>query len=175
MRKYAIAFVLVVVMAVVYYYSLSSKKPLYGNDERQIKAAIQAVKGYEDQTITILAVRDFDDLRIVGLLADDRPAHAEFRKNESGDYEWRQIEAVNGSSLGFFLLKQEADQKIMIVTDSNNAIAKLSVKINGSLVEHSIRPSQSSVTWIDLPPSQNGEYRFDDYQYFDEDNRLIES
>ena len=63
----------------------------------------------------------------------------------------------------------------MIVTSPNNQAAKLSVEINYQLIEQSINPMQSGVTWIDLPQTDSGEYRFENYKYCDQEGKIIKN
>ena len=152
-----------------------SNQKYYGNNEEMIKKVIHSIDGYEKRSISILEIKDFNETRIVSMLADNRPGYIEFNKNKKGNYEWRHIEVTNEGTFGFYLPKINKESKIMIVTNPNNNMAKLSVKINNQYIEQLINPIQSSVTWIDLPQTENNEYRFDNYKYFDQNGQLIKN
>lgn len=169
MKKYIlIAIGLLLVLVLIYESAQLSRQQYYGNDEESIEKAIHSIDGYEKQSISILEVKDFDEVRIAGILADNRPGYIEFKRNKKGNYEWSHIETTNGGTLGFYLpdFNKASNRKIMLVTNQNNQIAKLSVEINGQLIEQVINPLQSSVTWIDLPQAEGDQYRFENYKYY---------
>ncbi|WP_435921446.1 hypothetical protein [Paenibacillus sp. DYY-L-2] len=174
MKKYFIAIVLVLVTFLVLLFN-SSKQQYYGNNEELIEKVIHTIDGYEHRSISVLEVKDINETRIVGILADNLPGYIEFKRNNKGNYEWIHIEVTNEGTLGFYLpdMNKASNRKIMIVTNQDNQIAKISVEINNQLVEKSIKPIQSSVTWIDLPQTNNDEYRFDNYQYYDQNDQVV--
>jgi hypothetical protein len=144
--------------------------------EESIKKVIQSIDGYESKAISILAINDFNEIRIAGILADNHPGYIEFKRNKNGDYEWSHIETTSGeATLGFYLpnISEVSSRKIMVVTNQNNQIAKLTVEINKQLFEKLINSIQSSVTWFDLPQTESNEYRFDNYKYYDKNGQLI--
>lgn len=173
---YPIVAVILFATYVLYHGMNNSKQHFYGNNEEMIIETIHSIKGYENQAVVVLKKSDISDTRVVGILTDDHPGYITFKRNKRGDYEWNQIQmSVDGSTLGFYLpdMDQGQKRKILIVTNQNNDIAKLSVTINGQLMEQAIRPMQNNVIWIDLPKSDSGEYRFDDYRYYDNSNQQI--
>ncbi len=63
--------------------------------------------------------------------------------------------------------------KIMFVTNYENEIAKMKVDINEITLEQLFTPYQATVTWGDLPPSNENHYEYRNYKYFDQNENLI--
>jgi hypothetical protein len=174
--NYLIVAIVLLAAYLLYHSIYNSKQQFYGNNEEMIIETIHSINGYEKQVISVLNISDFDDIRIVGILADNQPGYIKFRRNESGDYQWNEIQVSrDGSTFGFYLpnIDRGQNQKILIVTNQKNDIAKFSVEVNQQLIEQAISPMYSNVIWIDLPKSDSGEYRFENYQYYDEQDQLI--
>ena len=73
-------------LLVVGAYQLYQSKQLYGNDEASIIEVITSFDDYEDKQIEILEINDFDDVRIVAFLSNNKPSYIEFNKNEKGKF-----------------------------------------------------------------------------------------
>lgn len=177
MKKYFMIVIVLILLTFLIYKFTNTSTQYYGNNKEAIKKVVNSIEGYEDQSISVLEVKDFNDNRIAGILVNNRPGYIEFKKNKNGDYVWSHIEATNDNALGFYLpdINEASNRKIMIVTSPNNQVAKLSVEINYKLIEQSIYPIQSSVTWIDLPQTESDEYRFDNYKYYDQEGNIIKN
>jgi hypothetical protein len=57
-------------MNLVSAYAWYQSTKVYGNDKESIIKVIKSVKGYEDKDIHFVQINDFDDVRIVGFLAN---------------------------------------------------------------------------------------------------------
>ena len=171
-RNFGIIFIAITLVAASFYY-INHSKEVYGNDKDSIVKVIKSIKGYEDQNIKILGVKDFNGIRIVGFLGDNSPAYIEFHKNQKGNYIWRHIEAGNKESFRLFLPLIKG-KKFMFMANNHNKIAKIQVNVNGETIEQKFTPFTETVTWIDLPQSDTGEYEFLDYKYYDKDGNLIQ-
>lgn len=176
MRKKKLGFIctLLILIITISVYLINSKE-LYGNDRESIEKVIKSIEGYENKQINILGINDFNEFRIVGLLSDDNPTYIEFYKNPNGDYVWRHIEYEANSSFSMFLPLIQEIRKMMFVTNNNNKIAKIQLDVNGVTLEQEFIPFKASVTWIELPQSENGDYNFENYSFYDSEGNLIEN
>ena len=171
MGKKAIMIALLLLLVVVSY-QLYQSKQLYGNDEASIIEVITSFDDYEDKQIEILEINDFDDVRIVAFLSNNKPSYIEFNKNKKGNFTWRFIESRNDESFSMFL--PLGSTKIMFVTNYESDIAKMQVDINGETVEQHFTPYQATVTWTDLPHTNKDTYEYRNYKYYDENGDQIE-
>ncbi|MBH5317678.1 hypothetical protein I6N90_07670 [Paenibacillus sp. GSMTC-2017] len=164
-------FLLVIIAVFIF----NTPKTFYGNDEKSIIKAIHSIPGYEKDSISILAINDVDDSRVVGLLVDESPGYAQFTRNKKGNYKWHFIEVRRGESFSTFLpdMTDKVKRSMMIVTNDKNEIAKMEVRVNGELIQQTFNPKIAKVTWIELPESIGG-HRFDDYKYYGKDGELLE-
>lgn len=170
MGKKAIAIAVVILLVVASYYFYKSKE-LYGNDKASILEVITSIDDYHNKQIEILEINDFDDVRIVSFLSNNKPSYIEFNKNTKGNYSWRHVESRNDESISMFL--PLGSTKIMFVTNYESDIAKLQVDINGETVEQSFTPYQATVTWSDLPHTNKDKYEFRNFKYYDENGNRI--
>ncbi|MFC0274603.1 hypothetical protein ACFFIX_25075 [Metabacillus herbersteinensis] len=145
-------------------------KQLYGNDEASIVRVINSIEGYEHKSIEILEIKDFDDLRIVAFLANNRPGYIEFTENKKGNYVWRHLEVKENETFSSFHI---SPRKIMFVTNNENEIAKMQVDLNEQKFEREYIPNKATVTWADLPQTDKNEYTFRNYKYYDKDGIII--
>jgi LPS O-antigen subunit length determinant protein (WzzB/FepE family) len=164
-----IAAVLILVAAFAWYQSTK----VYGNDKESVIKVIKSVEGYEDKDIHVVKINDFDDVRIVGFLANHNPSYIEFAKNDKGNYVWKHIESNQNEALAMFL-SGRAIEKIMFVANDENDVAKMTVDINGETLEQTFPPHEPSVNWVDLPESKEDGYEYRNYKYYDENGDLIE-
>lgn len=171
-----VSFTLILVVLVVIL-SLDKSKKWYGNDEETIKQVVASIKGYENDSIEILEIRDFDDIRMVGFLSDNNPAYIHFIRNKEGNYEWKHIEKRPNQSFASFLIRDSSKEAIinhfMIVTNQYNEIARMQLHINEQGIQQVLDVNQKSVTWIDLPESKSETYEYR-YKYYDKHGELIE-
>ncbi|MGG3806196.1 hypothetical protein [Metabacillus fastidiosus] len=153
MKKRDLTFLIILIRLVVGFSIYQFSNTLYGNHKESIVKVIKSIKGYEDKSIEILEIKDFDDVRIVGFLYNDRPAYIEFHKNNRGNYKWRSIEDRQDETLSFFLplLPNTIRPKLMYVSNHENKITEIQVNIDGHLVEQEILPKKAMITWIDFP------------------------
>ncbi|WP_112180446.1 hypothetical protein [Paraliobacillus zengyii] len=173
-KKIGIIFttLIIVTMASIYFYDT---KALYGNNEKSIVKVINSIEGYENKQIKVLDMKDYDDIRIVGFLSDRDPAYIEFDKNDNGDYVWSYIESDTKKSFSiFYPLTLIEGSKAIFVTNDESKVARMQVDINGTDLEQTFRPFKASVTWLDLPQTNEDSYEFSDYKYFDKDENLIQ-
>ncbi|QDP41501.1 hypothetical protein [Radiobacillus deserti] len=164
-----VAALALVLLASYYFYS---SRELYGNDRESIVEVIQSIDGYQNKNIEILDIKDFNDSRYVGFLSNRNPSYMELSRNSQGNYIWKHIETASQESFSMFLPVME-DSKIMFVTNSENEIAKMQVDINGTTLEQTFTPFQATVTWVDLPPTNEPTYEYRNYRYFDKNGDLI--
>lgn len=162
--------VLLVILVASYYFYHDNK--LYGNDEESIALVIKSIENYKDKEIEILEIKDFKDVRIVGFLSNSSPSYIEFKKNKKGNYEWRHVESHTDESLSMFLFLM-GNTKAMFVTNHQNEIAKMQVDVNGTTLEQNFTPYQATVSWIDLPKTNESSYEYRNYKYYDEKGNLI--
>lgn len=148
---------------------------LYGNDKESIVKVIKSINGYGDKPIEILGIKDFNDVRIVGFLYNDRPAYIEFYKNKRGNYKWRHIEVRYDETLSsfFLVLHNNISPKLMYVSSHQNKITKMQVEVNGQKVEQQFPPNKASITWVDLPQTDKNGYTFRNYKFYDVEGNLI--
>ncbi|MGM0867463.1 MAG: hypothetical protein ACQEWF_22640 [Bacillota bacterium] len=159
----------IVVVAILAFY-FNGTKQLYGNDEASIVKVINSIEGYEHKSIEILEIRDFNDLRIVAILANNRPGYIEFTENKQGNYVWRHLEVKENETFSSFHV---SPRKIMFVTNNENEIAKMQVEINEQKFEQEFFQNKATVTWVDLPQTDKNEYTFRNYKYYDKDGIII--
>ncbi|MGM0879279.1 MAG: hypothetical protein ACQEWV_32770 [Bacillota bacterium] len=159
----------ILVVAILTFY-FNGTKQLYGNDEASIVKVINSIEGYEHKSIEILEIKDFDDLRIVAFLANNRPGYIEFTENKKGNYVWRHLEVKENETFSSFHL---FPRKIIFVTNNENEIAKMQVDINEQKFEREFIPNKATVTWADLPQTDKNEYTFRNYKYYDKDGIII--
>jgi hypothetical protein len=173
MKKRKITILIAAVMILVAAYAWYQSTKVYGNDKESIVMVIKSVEGYEDKDIHVVKINDFDDVRIVGFLANNNPSYIEFAKNDKGNYVWKHIESNQNEALAMFL-PGRAIEKIMFVANNENDVAKMTVDINGETLEQTFPPHEPSVSWVDLPESTDGGYEYRNYKYYDENGDLIE-
>lgn len=171
MAKKKMGVIIVILILVVSFYFYQSKD-VYGNDKASIIKVINSIDNYKNKEITILGIKDFNDVKIVGFLSNNNPSYIEFEKNQKGDYEWRHIESRDDSFSMFLLLMESS--KMMFVTNYENRIAKMQVDINGKTFEQYFTPGEATVTWVDLPHTNTKSHEYRNYKYYDEDGNLIE-
>ncbi|MGG1629591.1 hypothetical protein [Rossellomorea sp. NRS-1567] len=169
-KKITVLLTSVVVLVAAYAWYQSTK--LYGNDKESIVKVINSVEGYVDKDIRIVQIDDFDDVRIVGFLANHKPSYIEFAQNDKGNYVWKHIESHHDGTIGMFLPGTLG--KIMFVTNDENDIAKMTVDINGETLEQTFPPYEQNVAWMDFPKSKDGGYEYRNYKYYDKTGSLIE-
>ncbi|MCQ6563763.1 hypothetical protein [Paenibacillus mendelii] len=165
------------ILTAIFVLSFSDRtRPTYGDDRESIEKVIQSIDGYENESIQILEMKDIDDVRVVGFLANNNPAYIQFTKNKEGHYEWRHAERSNGQSFATYLIhvskEESAAAKFMIVTNQENDIASMELGVNEQVIEQEFPVNQNSVTLMDLPESNDGSYRFH-YKYYDAGGTLI--
>ncbi|MEO2202781.1 hypothetical protein ABGV42_03440 [Paenibacillus pabuli] len=170
-----VSFTIIIIVLIVIF-PLDKLDKRYGNDEESIKQVVASIDGYENESIEILEIRDFDDIRMVGFLSDNSPAYIHFIKNKRGNYEWKHIEKSPNQSFASFLLRESSEEAklstFMIITNQANEIAKMQLYINEQLIQQEFDINQKSVTWIDLPEIKSETYEFK-YKFYDKDNELI--
>lgn len=121
------------------------------------------------QSVEIIEIKDVDDLRFVGFLADGYPGAKTFRKNEDGNYEaYGQVVAHSGTRIEHF---HPHPTYQLIVTNSRNKVATLQMDVNGEILEHKLNLGKNTVSLLKL--SEADRYRFNWYKYYDADNQLI--
>ncbi|WP_211748175.1 hypothetical protein [Paenibacillus sp. Marseille-Q4541] len=162
---------------IVSIFSIDRSKKLYGNDEESIKKVITSIKGYENESIEILKIQDFYDVRMVGFLSNNNPAYIQFIKNHKGNYEWRHIEKSPNQPFASYLIQESNNEAeslyFMIVTNEANNIAKMQLRVNEQVVvQQEFNVNQKSVTWVALPKSKDETYAFK-YKYYDKDGKII--
>jgi len=170
-KKIGIIITTLILVTLVCYYFYNSKE-LYGNDKASIVKVIKSIDGYKNKEIELLEVNDFNDVRIVGFLSNNSPSYIEFNKNEKGNYVWKHIEAHKNDSFSMFLPLM-GKSKMMFVTNYDSEIARMQVDINESTIEQTFTPYQATVTWVDLPQTNNGSYEYRNYKYYDKNGNLI--
>ncbi|TYS59514.1 hypothetical protein FZC76_22040 [Sutcliffiella horikoshii] len=168
-RKQSFLTLGILVVAILIFY-FNGTKQIYGNDEASIVKVINSIEGYEDKSIEILEIKDFDEQRIAAFLANNRPGCIEFTEDKKGNYIWRYIEVNENEEFSFF---QISPRKMIFVTNNENEIAKMQVDINGQKFEQEFIPNKATVTWAELPQTDNKEYIFRNYKYFDKDGIII--
>ncbi|PFA62798.1 hypothetical protein CN378_17290 [Bacillus sp. AFS015802] len=146
------------------------EKPVYGNDKDSIVKVIHSIEGYENRSIKILEIKDFDEWRYTAFLADHSPGYVEFQKNKNGNYRWKHLEVAEGETFASFDL---FDQKLVYVTNDENEIARMEVEINGEKVQRQFTPNKETVTWAELPLNDEQEYTFRNYRYYDQEGNTI--
>ncbi|WP_409252785.1 hypothetical protein V1502_02325 [Bacillus sp. SCS-153A] len=172
MKKKKITILIATVMILVAAYAWYQSSKVYGNDKGSIIKVINSVEGYEDKDIQVIQIKDFDDVRIVGFLANHKPSYIEFAKNDKGNYVWNHIESTQEQALAMFS-PGRGIEKIMFVSNDENDIAKMTVDINGEMLVQTFLPYEPNVTWVDLPESRDGGYEYRNYKYYNEDGGLI--
>jgi hypothetical protein len=63
--------------------------------------------------------------------------------------------------------------KMMYVTNYENEIVRMKVDINGTTLEQNFTPYQATVTWVDLPQTNQDSYEFRNYRFYDKNGNLI--
>jgi hypothetical protein len=174
-NKKTIISIIILITIISAYFFINNQK-LYGNDKESIKQVIKSIEGYENESIEILEMKDFNDERIVGFLSKNNPAYIQFLKNSKGNYEWKHVEKMMDDSFSTFLIHFWKDEiknvKFMIVTNQENEIAKMQLGVNEHVIEQKFNTNQKSVTWIDLPKANDEGYTFT-YKYFDKEGKQI--
>lgn len=117
-----------------------------------------------------MEIKDFNDIRIVAFLADNRPGYIEFALNKNGNYVWRHLEVKENETFSVF---HPFPRKILFVTNNENKIAKMQVDINEQKFEQDFPPFKATVTFVDLPQTDKSEYTFMNYEYYDKDGFII--
>ena len=112
LKKRSIVYVsfTVIIIVLIVIFPLDKLDKRYGNDEESIKQVVASIDGYEKESIEILEIRDFDDIRMVGFLSDNSPAYIHFIKNKRGNYEWKHIEKSPDQSFASFLLRESSEE-----------------------------------------------------------------
>ncbi|MFC0211272.1 hypothetical protein ACFFK0_02210 [Paenibacillus chartarius] len=169
-KKTTVLLVIVVVLLVVGLLTFRGPKPLYGNDKESIVKVIRSLKGYEDKWIEVVDYKDVDDGRMVGFLSNQSPGYIHFQKNEDGNYLWRHMEVADGKRFGVFTAELPM---FIIVTNHKSKVARMQLSVNGQIVEQDFTPDQASVTWVEFPKSENNEYTFRNYSYYDQDGNIM--
>lgn len=170
-RKLGLAGVVILFFSAFLVIYFNSTKQLFGNDKESIARVINSIEGYENSSIEILKIKDFDDSRVVAFLSNNSPGYIQFYKNKDGNYKWQRIEVRDNEAFSTFNTDMPA---FMFVTNSENIIAKMQVTISGNLLEQTFTPYKAEVAWLDFPQTDKSEYTFDDYRYYDKDGNLIE-
>ncbi|MCP8616392.1 hypothetical protein [Salirhabdus salicampi] len=162
-----ISLALVFLLVFVFY----DNNRLHGNDKDAIVKIIQSIDSYEDMSIEVLDIKDFPDIKIVAFLADQKPGYIQFVKHTNGTYKWNHIEVRNYETLSFFMPNSPI---FFIVTNDKNDIAKLEVTINDQLLAQEFSQKKASVTWIEIPYSNDNEYTFQDIKFYNESGNLLD-
>ncbi|NOU75326.1 hypothetical protein GC098_28740 [Paenibacillus sp. LMG 31458] len=144
---------------------------LYGNDRDSIVKVIKSIKGYENKSIEILEVKDFNDLRVVGFLSDNSPGYIQFRKNKDDNFVWNYVQVRDDETFSSFI--PDHLRMFMFVANNENEIAKMQVSIIGQKFEQKFIPYRATVAWVDFPETDNSQYEFRNYKYYDKDGNLI--
>jgi len=160
-------FAILLFVAFLIFYN--GNKPLNGNDIESIEKVI-TLEGFEDSSIEILEIKDFDEIRVVAFLSNNNPGYIQFEKNEDGNYIKNFVEVKNDATLGSF---SPTIPVLLLVTNYENEIAEMQVTINGETLEQNFTPNDATVAWIDLPKDVSDKYTFRNYKYFDKDGTLI--
>ncbi|MGJ7922109.1 hypothetical protein [Neobacillus sp. LXY-4] len=164
-----VSFGILLVVSVINFY-INGTKQLYGNDEASIVKVINSIEGYENKSIEVLKIIDFDNLRIAAFLSNNSPGYIQFDKNKDGNYEWESFEVRDDETFSFFI---PDERKYLFVTNNENKIAKMQVSINGQRFEQEFTPDKSTVTWVDLPKNDKREYTYRNYRFYDKDGNII--
>lgn len=172
-----ISIIVILIALLAFFSSLDWSKKLYGNDEESIKKVISSIKGYENESIEILEIQDFYDVRIVGFLSNNNPAYIQFIKNQKGNYEWQYIEKSTNQPFASYLIQEKNNETeflyFMIVTNEANDIAKMELSVNQQVaVQQEFIINQKSVTWVAIPKSKDQTNVFK-YKYYDKDGKII--
>jgi hypothetical protein len=149
---------------------LIEDKQVYGNDKDSIVKVIHTIEGYENRSIKILEIKDFDDRRVASFLADNSPGYIEFEKDKIGNYRWNHLEIAEDQTFASFNL---FERTLLYVTNDGNEIARLEVEINGQKVERDFTPNRETVTWAKLPLNEEKEYTYRNYKYYDKEGKII--
>jgi hypothetical protein len=178
MKKFNVAFIIVPILlfgVIIFIFYFNDTKQLYGNDRESIMKVIKSIEGYENRSIEILQVKDFNHLRIVAFLSNNSPGYIEFHKDKDGNYVWKHIEVKHNEPFSSFLLhlNRTENPRFMFITNNENEIAKMQVTVNEHKLEQEFLPNQVTVTWVDLPQTDKSEYTFQNYKYYDKDGNLI--
>lgn len=180
-RKYkANGFILaaVVLLAILIIYTSGKDEQLYGNDNDAVTKVILSIESYRDAAIELLETRDMGDDRYVAFLADNRPAHIHFRRNDKGNY--AMIDGVGPAAEDFasFLLfpnkQSDVPPQFLFVSNERSEVAKLELSVNDETIVQTFPAGQKKATWLELPKSEENAYRFA-YKYYDEAGSLLNS
>lgn len=170
MKKTKILIISIFLITGSFIFYLFSTKQMYGNDKESIVKVINSIEGYENKSIEIVEVKDVNDLRIAGFLANNNPGYIQFQKNDDDNYLWNHLEVRENEVLHVFM---PSPHLLMIVANQENKIAKMEVSVNGQLLEQQLTPYKTSVTWVDLPKTNDDQYTFQDYKFYDKDGHII--
>jgi len=162
-------FVLVIVLA--FLLMVLNNGYLFRVDEQSIVKVIQSIDGYEYEQIEILDIKKIEDELFVGFLSNDQPAYIRFIKNEFGLYEMRNIEKRMDESFSMFAIPENDVLRLMYVTNNQNEIARMELKVNDHVIQKNFSVKESSVSWIELP---KGSYNFN-YKFFNKEGHLIDN
>ncbi|MBP0725332.1 hypothetical protein J5Y03_09030 [Bacillus sp. RG28] len=176
MNKKGTVITIILIIFICYFYYRSNSQ-IYGNDKKSIIKVIQSIDSYKNkELIEVLKIVDIKNDRFVAFLYNNRPAYIQFVKNEQGNYRWTNAENGSGESLGLFhiLLENHIDSKyrILLITNQENNIAKIIIKVNSQKIVKEISIGQKYVSMINIPKSKDNSYSFE-YMYFDKDGRPI--
>jgi len=170
LKKNSIVYISIILILIALFaiFSLDKSKKLYGNDKESIKKVITSIKGYENESIEILEIKDIYNVRLVGFLSNNSPAYIQFNKNQKGSYEWKHIEKSPNQSFVSYLIQESNNNEaklmnFMIVTNQANDIAKMQLRVNEQVIQQEFNVNQKSVTWIDLPETKDDTYAFNQH------------
>lgn len=165
---------ILVVIVVLNIYQLNSK--VYGNDKESILKIINSIEGYENKSIQILEIKDWDKTRVVSFLANSDPAFIQFMKNAKGNFECDSTAMHPGESFALFLINFYEDEikRFLVVSNQNNEVAKIHLGVNNEKMEFDFIAHKTAVYWIDLPKTSDNSYAFT-YEYYNEEGKLIYS
>ncbi|OXS64462.1 hypothetical protein B0G93_101362 [Bacillus sp. V-88] len=149
---------------------LIEDKQVYGNNKDSIVKVIHKIEGYENRSIKILEIKDFENRRVAVLLADNSPGYMEFRKDNKGNYRWSHLEIAEGQSFTFFT---PFERTHLYVTNIENEIARMEVEINEQKVQQSFTPNKEMVIWGEIPFNEEREYTYRNYKYYDKEGKII--
>ena len=174
-KKILIVLILVIVFCYLYF-KPNSQKQIYGNDKKSIIKVIQSIDTYKNvELIEVLKIIDVKNDRIVAFLYNNKPAYIQFIKNRQGNYMWTNAEnGSNDESLSLFHvdLGNQLNNRILFISNQENNIAKVIIKVNYQKIEKGINAGQNYASMIDIPKSKDNSYRFE-YEYFDKDGKPI--
>lgn len=147
----------------------------HGNDEDSILQVIRSIDTHRHHDIELLEIIDIDDVRIVGFLGDGNPAYIRFYKNTNGDYLWNSSATMSQSLSTFVVTLRDgnAGSILLLISNHQNPVAKVEVKVNRHTLEQELAVNEASVNWFDLSEVEGNYIRFD-YTFYDENGNVID-